>query len=401
MSQGNLMLSRSTRLVAMLIAISLNASQSIGAPIFNFNVPDPTKAPSAQALTGFNAAAAIWSATLTDNVTLNYDLIWEPLSVGVIGSASSVKMESSYSSVKTAITSDASSTDDTTAATNLPSGSSFDILINRTVNNPNGANSATAYVDSSTTDIDADGHANNNSLSITRANAKALGLLGATDSGLDATIRFSSTFAFDFDRTDGINPAQMDFIGVSIHEIGHSLGFTSGVDILDLNGSGFFDDQFDFVTPLDLFRYSPESVAAGGLGTIDYSANNNTKSFSLDGGQNEVTGVTFSTGKTYGDGQQASHFKDNLSIGAMDPTVAFGERIDLTDNDKRAFDVIGWDLAVALSAAVTNPLGGGGGGAAPEPGMLVPIAAVILLIYVTGRRPPVSDWSSHEPKETT
>ena len=153
------MTSRLTRLVAMLMAISLSASPSIGAPTFNFNVPDPGKAPSAQALAGFNAAAAIWSAALTDTVTLNYDLYWEPLAMGVIGSASSEKIESSYSSVKTAITADTSSVDDTTAAANLPGGTSFDILINRTVNNPNGANSATPYVDSSTTDIDSDGHA--------------------------------------------------------------------------------------------------------------------------------------------------------------------------------------------------------------------------------------------------
>jgi len=375
---------RALRLAVVLFAMGLPSASVTGALIFNFNVPDPSKAPSAQALAGFNAAAAIWSAAVTDSVTLNYDLYWEPLAAGVVGSAASEKIESSYSSVKTALTADTSSVDDTTAVANLSGGSFINVFINRTVNNPNGANSTTAYVDSSTTDIDLDGHANNNSLNFTRANAKALGLVAAADPGLDATIRFSSTFAFDFDRSDGINPAQLDFIGVSIHEIGHSLGFTSGVDILDLNGSGFFDDQFDFVSTLDLFRFSPESVAAGGLGTIDFSANNNTKSFSIDGGQNEVTGVTFSTGKTLGDGQQASHFKDNLGIGALDPTVSFGEQIDLTDNDKRVFDVIGWDLAVALSAVITNPLGGGG--AAPEPVVLAPIAAMIILLYVTGRR---------------
>ena len=64
-----------------------------------------------------------------------------------------------------------------------------------------------------------------------------------------------------------------------MHEIGHSLGFTSGVDILDLNASGFLDDQFDYVSTMDLFRYSAESVAAGGNGTIDWTAGTNGKSF--------------------------------------------------------------------------------------------------------------------------
>src|SRR5690606_11215974 len=102
--------------------------------------------------------------------------------------------------------------------------------INRTVNNPHGANSATPYVDTSLTDIDSDGHANNNWIQLTRANAKAVGLIAGNDAGLDGTIRFSSSFAFDYDPSDGITPGTMDFIGVAIHEIGHSLGFTSGVD---------------------------------------------------------------------------------------------------------------------------------------------------------------------------
>lgn len=357
----------------------------LGALTFNFNVPDPGKAPSADALAGFNEAASVWSGIFTDNITLNYDLIWEPLSPGVLGSASSENVAFSYSAVKAAMLSDASSVDDTTATSNLPGGSSFDLLINRTSNNPNGANSSLTYVDSSTTDLDGDGHSNNNSLQLTRANAKALGLIGASDSGLDATIRFSSTFAFDFSHAS-INGGEIDFVGVAMHEIGHSLGFTSGVDILDLNGSGFLDDQFDYVKPMDLFRYSPESVDAGGVGTIDWSAGSAEKSFSLDGGTTRVTGVTFSTGKTLGDGQQASHFKDSLGLGLMDPTVAFGEKVDPTDNDMRVLDVIGYDLASSLSPVSTEPLSASAAGSAPEPRVLPYLSLPVVVLYLTGRR---------------
>lgn len=378
------------RWVVLLALLSANPAVH-AALVFNFNVPDASKAPSAEALQGFNDAAAIWSAALTDNITLNYDLYWEPLDPGVVGSAASNFYTGGYGGVRSALASDATSTDDTTSSSALP-GSAFDVYINRTADSPNGANSATPYVDSDTTDADADGHANNNWVRMTRANAKALGLISGSDAGTDAEIRFSSAFSFDFDRSDGINGSQMDFVGVAVHEIGHSLGFTSGVDVLDANGSGFWADQFDFVSTLDLFRYSQDS-ADQGLGTIDWTADTREKVFSLDSGANQVTGLTFSTGRTHGDGEQASHWEDNLGHGVMDPTVALGEQIDIQDNDLRAFDVIGWDLASGLAGATTSALAGGGGGggggggsgAAPEPTAMAPLGIILLTLRLTGR----------------
>ena len=54
-----------------------------------------------------------------------------------------------------------------------------------------------------------------------------------------------------------------------------------------------------------------------------------------------------SEGAVFGDGAQASHWKDGLGIGIMDPTFGPGELGLLTFADLRAFDVIGWDLAPA------------------------------------------------------
>ena len=50
-------------------------------------------------------------------------------------------------------------------------------------------------------------------------------------------------------------------MGLAAHEIGHALGFMSGVDILDGNSSAgsYADSQFTYVNPLDLFRYSTHS----------------------------------------------------------------------------------------------------------------------------------------------
>ena len=52
----------------------------------------------------------------------------------------------------------------------------------------------------------------------------------------------------------------------------------------------------------------------------------------------------FSTGRTWGDGQQNSHWKDSLGLGIMDPTAATGELLVIRPNDTTLFDAIGWNL---------------------------------------------------------
>jgi hypothetical protein len=54
--------------------------------------------------------------------------------------------------------------------------------------------------------------------------------------------------------------------------------------------------------------------------------------------------ASFATGQIRGDGNQASHWKDNQSLGIMDPTTAPGEQLTITALDLTAFDVIGWNL---------------------------------------------------------
>lgn len=72
-------------------------------------------------------------------------------------------------------------------------------------------------------------------LLLTKANGKALGFTGLDLAfGVsDATITFNSTFAFDYDRGNGITPGTIDFESVALHEIGHALGFISSVDDVD------------------------------------------------------------------------------------------------------------------------------------------------------------------------
>jgi hypothetical protein len=68
----------------------------------------------------------------------------------------------------------------------------------------------------------------------------------------------------------------------------------------------------------------------------------------------------FSTGKTQGDGRQASHWKDNdltsVLLGVMDPTLSFGQQISISNADLRAFDLIGWDLVAVAAVPVPAAL---------------------------------------------
>mgnify|MGYP000583776693 FL=1 len=98
---------------------------------------------------------------------------------------------------------------------------------------------------------------------------------------------------------------------------------------------------FAIYNQLDIFRYSDNSQATFGAGTRDLGYGGDPY-FSIDGG---VTNLGFfSSGRQNGDGQQASHWRDNLSLGIMDPTSApRGQANTITELDIRAFDVIGWD----------------------------------------------------------
>ncbi len=342
-----------TLLSAITLATAAAATGSAtAAPTFNFSFIAGT---SMQAQQGFIAAAALWSSHLTDDVTINLTVGFNPLAPGILGQAQSAQQLYSYTDFRTGLAADASTMADATAVGHLPGGNSFGMLLNRTANSPNGAGSALPYLDN-------DGDANNRGVRITTAEAKAIGLgvmpqtLSNCIGTCDGFIQFSSNFTFDFNPNDGIALNAFDFVGVAAHEIGHTLGFISGVDILDINSSGTFfnDNQFTYVSGLDLFRYSADSAAQG---VIDWTADTRNKYFSIDGGA--TPGPQFSTGTVHGDGRQASHWKDNLFIGLMDPTAGMGERLSISGNDLLAMDVIGWDVPAIPEPSTYAMLGAG------------------------------------------
>ncbi len=294
---------------------------------------------SAEAIAGFTKAGELWSSVLIDDVTVKINIKLTPLGANDLGGASSYVDNYTYAQVYDALNNHKTSADDI-AAVNSLSSTSLTRLINLTQNNFAGAGSATPY--QYTTGV---GDA---TMQVTTANAKVLGLLTGY-SGADANIQFNSNVTWDFNHGASITSGAYDFVGVAAHEIGHVLGFYSGVDAtINANGSTP-DTGLNNVEVLDLFRYSTASrdLSINGLTVIDATGSNTDKYFSLDKGVTKI--ASFSQGVPYS-GYQAGHWADNQSLGIMDPTTANGELVQIVENDKRAFDAIGWTRASAQNA---------------------------------------------------
>ena len=162
------------------------------------------------------------------------------------------------------------------------------------------------------------------------------------DLGDPPAIGFNSAFLYDFDPSDGIDSNKQDFNATALHEIGHALGFTSHVGLKDLVPSNPV-----VLTTWDLFRFHPPV-------TID-TFTTQQRCLSRGGEQQQFSGgdtTRLSTGgpdASGGDGNQASHWKDNVQnggvyIGIMDPTGADGDRDEFRPIDLSTLDLIGLDV---------------------------------------------------------
>jgi hypothetical protein len=292
----------------------------------------------AQVTGGFTAAGNLWSAWFNDNITINVSVDYTGLPAGTINSASNNTEQANFANIKPALIGDATTANDNTAIANLQPGNSLDFIMNDT-----GIPAAPRIRDNN-------GSANNWALDVPRGNLKALGIRAANDPAEDGAITLSSGSSWDFDSSDGIDAGKFDFVGVAAHEIGHIMGFVSGVNIVDLvGGAGPFApvnlNNFRVFSVLDLYRYSDDSLTADGQpanGAVLDLAYGDTPFFSIDAGATNLG--TFSTGSYNGDGRECSHWKHNVGLGILDPTAALGETLVISDLDLQALDVIGYDL---------------------------------------------------------
>ena len=351
--------------------LTFNFVDANGAPAVGNPTLDPV------AVAGFVAAGERWSNIFDDDITINIEVDFGPIpsatGATILGSTGSTLVDSpaeldgmfpTLALLKADLADDATSANDMIAIANLPEG-------NIATNGPglqvisflSNDRDGNIFLDDDTSIGGGDASGFNNALfAITSANAKALGIIPSDFPGIDAVITFNSSVSFDFDPSNGITPGTTDFIGVATHEIGHALGFVSGVDIVDafsdagpgaaadLNGgaAGIGElNPFALFSTVDLFRRS-EAAFAADPDALDFSTSSGVF-FSIDADLSDGDDVLLETGSFNGTGQQASHFLEGPpTLGILDPTAAAGELLLISDNDILVFDVIGYDLALIL-----------------------------------------------------
>jgi hypothetical protein len=288
------------------------------------------------------AAARLWEAKFSDPITVIINVGCKSFDhATTLGSTSVMVATHTYENVRAALLANAVGADERRALDQLPSGSSVSV-------------------------VDLNGTRDDDHVTMTTANAKALNLgIGADghyDRSLpndaDASIQFNNAIPWDYDRTDGIPADRIDFLSVALHEIGHALGFFSGTDSQDSNPS-------DIVHPntLDLWRFA-ETGSTHSLA----SDTRFMKSGAAEYYDSVYPNRSFARGKLLYDSLcgctghlcQASHWRDRLLNQLMDPTEDWGGSKDIHEDDLHALSYIGYERADPwVLRDATSPLGFG------------------------------------------
>ena len=213
----------------------------------------------------FELAGLFWSNFLDDDETLTFyvDMSDDFLPENILGgSLPGMQANQQYTNFKSEYQSDISSDYDQSAHDNMAAGDQYQAVVQ----------SPTGHQTQQKTTVD-----------MTRAAAKAVGLLENSNAGYDdwdGYITMNSSFNWSYDVLNGPGDNEVDFFSVAIHELGHQLGFTSVVDriVSDLQNNSSSSSSSASVSSSSSSSSSFASASSSSSGSSSFASASSSSS---------------------------------------------------------------------------------------------------------------------------